>query len=360
MIRNTALLNCVRQVALVTSRARCASTAAYPQVRNHDYREVPNAGHDSTSNGITGISESEPRCLQDVSAHTKDNLLDKDPYKVKIVWKHPTYDKDEMRKVDLAHLEPQCWQDRAAWNVLAVVRKSFDLATGYKHPPKGEEANPKYMMTPTEWLRRVIFLESIAGVPGMVGGMVRHLHSLRVMNRDKAWIESLIEESYNERMHLLSFIKIAKSGRLMRLMLLGAQGVFFNMFFVAYILFPRICHRFVGYLEEEAIVTYTRLIEDMEQGRLPEFSEMKAPDIATNYWHMPADASVRDMIYYVRADESKHREVNHTLGNLNQKTDPNPYSLDYSRLAPEEPRPTADLKYSNSHPVGWKREDIKF
>lgn len=32
----------------------------------------------------------------------------------------------------------------------------------------------------------------------------------------------------------------------------AAQGVFFNAFFVSYLISPRICHRFVGYLEEEA------------------------------------------------------------------------------------------------------------
>lgn len=38
-------------------------------------------------------------------------------------------------------------------------------------------------------------------------------------------------------------------------------GVFVNMFFIAYMLSPRFCHRFVGYLEEEAVKTYTYCIE---------------------------------------------------------------------------------------------------
>lgn len=39
--------------------------------------------------------------------------------------------------------------------------------------------------------------------------------------------------------------------------LLVFAGVFVNLFFIAYILSPRFCHRFVGYLEEEAVKTYT-------------------------------------------------------------------------------------------------------
>jgi hypothetical protein len=33
--------------------------------------------------------------------------------------------------------------------------------------------------------RRCIFLETVAGVPGMVGGTLRHLRSLRLMKRDQ-------------------------------------------------------------------------------------------------------------------------------------------------------------------------------
>ena len=61
-------------------------------------------------------------------------------------------------------------------------------------------------------------------------------------------------------MHLLIFLKLAEPGWFMRLMVLGAQGVFFNSFFAAYLIAPRTCHRFVGYLEEEATLTYTREI----------------------------------------------------------------------------------------------------
>lgn len=39
-----------------------------------------------------------------------------------------------------------------------------------------------------------------AGVPGMVAGMLRHLHSLRRMERDHGWIHTMLEEAENERM----------------------------------------------------------------------------------------------------------------------------------------------------------------
>jgi len=55
---------------------------------------------------------------------------------------------------------------------------------------------------------RVCFLETIAGIPGMVGGVVRHLKSLRLMRKDHGWIHHLLLEAENERMHLFIFLNL--------------------------------------------------------------------------------------------------------------------------------------------------------
>lgn len=123
-------------------------------------------------------------------------------------------------------------------------------------------------------------------------------------------IETLLEEAYNERMHLLTFMKLAEPGWFMKTMIIGAQGVFYNGFFLSYLMSPTICHRFVGYLEEEAVITYTRMIDDIEAGKLPRWEKMQAPDIAVAYYNMPEGKRLmRDMLLYIRADEAKHREV---------------------------------------------------
>lgn len=172
---------------------------------------------------------------------------------------------------------------------------------------------------------------------------------------DRSRIESLLEEAYNERMHLLTFLTMARPGRFMKLMVLGAQGVFVNGMFVAYLISPRTCHRFVGYLEEEAVRTYTYAIQDIEEGRLPEWTHLEAPDIAIRYWQMPAGSrKMKDLLLYIRADEAKHREVNHTLGNLNQAEDPNPYVSEYKDK--EKPHPTTGIEIQK--PTGWERKDV--
>lgn len=262
----------------------------------------------------------------------------------------------------IAHRAAKNWSDWVALSAVRVLRWSFDRATGYKHDKqvalgKADAANPpkqRFAMTSEKWLSRFIFLESIAGVPGMVGAMLRHLHSLRKLRRDHGWIETLLEEAYNERMHLLTFLKLRQPGWFMRVMILGAQGVFFNGFFLSYLISPRTCHRFVGYLEEEAVITYTRAIADIDTGKIPEWNEMPAPDIAINYWQMQKGATMRDLLNYVRADEAKHREVNHTLANLVQEQDPNPFLVKYE--VPEVEHPVKGLEFTR--PIGWDREEV--
>lgn len=168
-------------------------------------------------------------------------------------------------------------------------------------------------------------------------------------------IETLLEEAYNERMHLLTFLKLAEPGPIMRLLVLGAQGVFFNAFLAAYLVSPRTCHRFVGYLEEEAVLTYSNVINDIDAGRLPVFSKCTAPDIAVAYWNMPeGKRTMRDLILYIRADEAKHREVNHTLGNLDQRKDPNPYVSLWKE--PGVPHPTKGIEHHRA--TGWERDEV--
>ena len=57
----------------------------------------------------------------------------------------------------------------------------------------------------------------------MVGGMLRHMSSLRSMRRDNGWIHTLLEEAENERMHLLTFLELRQPGRVFRALVLISQ-----------------------------------------------------------------------------------------------------------------------------------------
>lgn len=155
---------------------------------------------------------------------------------------------------------------------------------------------------------RAVVLETVAGVPGMVGGMAQHLKSLRRMRDDEGWIRTLLDEAENERMHLMTFIEIAQPNWLERVLILIAQGVFFNFYFLLYLIAPRTAHRVVGYFEEEAVYSYTEYLREIDDGRL---ENTPAPQIAIDYWQLGTEARLRDVIIAVRADECEHRDVNH-------------------------------------------------
>jgi ubiquinol oxidase len=155
---------------------------------------------------------------------------------------------------------------------------------------------------------RAVVLETVAAVPGMVGGMLVHLRSLRQMRDDNGWIQTLLDEAQNERMHLMTFIAIAQPNWFERAMILIAQGIFFNAFFILYLVSPKTAHRLVGYFEEEAVVSYSAYLAEIDAGRL---ENVPAPQIAITYWKLPSDARLRDVVIAVRADEAEHRDVNH-------------------------------------------------
>ena len=157
---------------------------------------------------------------------------------------------------------------------------------------------------------RAVVLETVAAVPGMVGATLNHLKSLRRMRDDEGWIQTLLEEAENERVHLMTFVEIAQPTAFERWMVLFAQGAFYNAFFLLYLVSPKTAHRVVGYFEEEAVVSYTHYLEEIDAGRQ---KNVLAPALARRYWKLPDDATLRDVVLVVRADEAGHRDMNHAF-----------------------------------------------
>ncbi len=159
---------------------------------------------------------------------------------------------------------------------------------------------------------RAVVLETVAAVPGMVGGALVHLKSLRSMKGDDGWIHTLLDEAENERMHLMTFIQIVQPSRLERWMVMLTQGVFYNLFFLLYLVSARTAHRLVGYFEEEAVYSYTEYLAGIDSGK---YENIAAPQIAIDYWKLSPDARLRDVILVIRDDEAGHRDVNHDFSN---------------------------------------------
>ena len=155
---------------------------------------------------------------------------------------------------------------------------------------------------------RAVVLETVAGVPGMVAGMWVHLKSLRQAKTGYGpLIRELLAEAENERMHLMFFIDIAHPNWLERVLILIAQLVFMAYYLVLYIVSPKTAHKMIHYFEEEAVRSYTSYLEEIEAGRI---EDVIAPQLAIDYYDLPSDAKLSDMILRVRADEQGHADAN--------------------------------------------------
>ena len=160
---------------------------------------------------------------------------------------------------------------------------------------------------------RAVVLETIAAVPGMVAGMLVHLKSLRKIEDDRGWIKILLDEAENERMHLMTFIHIAKPTAIERFIIMIAQFIFIITYGIIYLVSQRTAHRIVGYFEEEAVISYTEYLNELESGAIP---DQPAPEIAINYWNLPLHATLKDVVRVIRDDEAGHRDVNHSFADI--------------------------------------------
>ena len=208
---------------------------------------------------------------------------------------HHEFPKPAPRTVDFdiaidTHITPKTMSDKVAYSFVRFLRFFADkfFAKRYGH--------------------RAVVLETVAAVPGMVGGLLQHLSAIRRMRDDEGWIRTLLDEAENERMHLMTFIEIAQPNWFERFLILAVQLGFYNAYFFLYLVAPRTAHRVIGYFEEEAVYSYTQYLAEVEAGKQ---ENVPAPQIAIDYWQLDKDARLSDVIIAVRADEAEHRDVNH-------------------------------------------------
>ena len=160
---------------------------------------------------------------------------------------------------------------------------------------------------------RAVVLETVAGVPGMVAGVLMHFKSLRKMKAGYGeQIREMLSEAENERMHLMFFIEIAKPNLIERFIVLFSQLLFGLFYLFMYIFFTRTAHRMIGYFEDEAVNSYSEYLKMVESGKV---ENTPAPHLAINYYQLGADAKLSDLIKCVRADEQHHSETNHNYAN---------------------------------------------
>ena len=193
------------------------------------------------------------------------------------------------------HVKPRDLSDGVAFGFTKLLRAVADefFAKRYGH--------------------RAIVLETEAAVPSMVGTSMTPLRCLRRMCDDQGWVRILMEEAKNERMHLMTFIEVTQPPAFERFLIIAVQWVFYICFLALYLASPATAHRVVGYFEETAVISYSQYLAQIDAGHA---KNVPAPAIARHHWMLPDNATLRDMVLVVRADEAHHRDVNHSFANI--------------------------------------------
>jgi ubiquinol oxidase len=80
-----------------------------------------------------------------------------------------------------------------------------------------------------------------------------------------------------------------------------------------YLISPKTAHRVVGYFEEEAVISYSHYLEEIDSGG---HENVPAPQVAIDYWNLEPEALLRDVVLAIRDDEAAHRSVNHEIADM--------------------------------------------
>jgi len=240
--------------------------------------------------------------------YTESDLADHSWRQLNHIWT-PDEIKDRINTAGALHV-PVTFSDHLMHKVMRGLYHSFNFITNYKE----EDPSPESI----EW--RLIILESFAGVPGFIAAGFRHFYSLRSLKRDHGMIFTLLEEAENERMHLLTCLKMFEASRITRALVVVAQFGMTPALFLVYMIKPAAMHRFVGYLEETAVHTYANIVKHVETPGTKlhkSWGQLPAPTIAVKYWQLEEGRQTwLDTLKCMLADEAHHRDVNHCLAEI--------------------------------------------
>jgi ubiquinol oxidase len=119
-----------------------------------------------------------------------------------------------------------------------------------------------------------------------------------------------MDEAENQRAHLMSFVAAARPSTFERLLIVLGQGIFYNAYFLLYLVSARTAHRVAGYLAERSVAGYSDLLERIRAG---EQADTPAPASAIAYWDLAPEARLSDMIVAIREDEAIYRDIHHAF-----------------------------------------------
>jgi ubiquinol oxidase len=186
-------------------------------------------------------------------------------------------------------IKPKTFRDRFAARSVRIIRRIVDFYYGERLG------------------HRAIALEMIATVPGTVAVLFTRLRIRNVS--EKEFMTETICEISTERMHQTVFQELFRPSIPDRMASTILKWVFAAFYAVAYAIDPKLGHRLVGYIEEEACLSYSQYHTMIVDGTVP---NIEVPSHLLAYWHLPETSRLKELVLAVRDDEARHRDANHS------------------------------------------------
>ncbi|XP_025080549.1 alternative oxidase, mitochondrial-like [Pomacea canaliculata] len=281
-----------------------------PKYKGGDFKVTPDPSHIDHFKTKKERKEESER-----SSPCRTSMNESPPAACKTFDREPACDNSEAECVTVTHRQPHGMLDKVALSAARGLNQAIVYIANYnKHIKTNEQI----------WLSRITIYEALNAVPPSVAASVHHVTSILLMRFDYGAIHGLIEEAKDEQMHLFAALQAKKASIFLRLSVLLMQGVFIPIYTVFYVICPKMCHRFTAYLDEESVAAYTECLREIKDGQLAEWRCAPAPPCAKKYWKLSPSATMRDFILVIRADEARHRKVNHSLASMRKKRDRSP------------------------------------
>lgn len=117
-------------------------------------------------------------------------------------------------------------------------------------------------------------------------------------------------EAENQRAHLMVFVQMARPKLAERFLIILAQGLVYNAYFLLYLIAPGTGHRISAYAAEDAVRAYSRFLDGLRDGT---YEDVPATPFSIAYWNLLPEARLSDVVAAIQEDEAIHRDVNHAF-----------------------------------------------
>lgn len=219
------------------------------------------------------------------------------------------YTEAYLESVVPVHQLPRRWYERAAWRWLLAVRTVVGLLTG--------TFGRSQRVSERQLARRAMMLNCDGQATALSAVVIGHCRSMVRNTSDSGWVHTLAAEVECMRAQYAIWAALSPPSTMERIFDLMLTLNLLTQCCIVYLVAPSIIHAYQVYRAGEDLFWLGTTRHMLGRpGRLPTWEQAKAPGPAHAFYALPPDASFKDVLRRMMADEASLRAINHQLAGL--------------------------------------------